>query len=133
MKKLIVLLIAVVSFSAVSAQRGNDMRRMDDRHVSVNVRVSDDYNRKGYPPSRSYHRNDHRYHGRGHHRGFDHRDRHYDRRVYDHRNYRSYNNHDRYRRMHHAEMHRQQNSRAFGNGVAVGAVAGAVLGAVIAR
>ncbi len=133
MKKIIVLLIAVISFSAVSAQRGNGMRRANDRDVTVNVRVDDDHNGRGYSSGRAYHGRDHRYNGRDRHRGYDHRNRQYDRRIHDHRNYRSYDNYNRNRRIHHAEIHRQQRSNAFGSGVAVGAVAGAVLGAIIAR
>ncbi|MGC4099797.1 hypothetical protein [Ferruginibacter sp.] len=123
MKKLIIIAIAVFSISAASAQNRNDrFNKQDDRYQAVQVK--DDWSKsKDY----SYDRNN----DRERQEAYDRMNHDYDKRISDYRNDRSLNKFDRDRKIREAEMERQQKSKSFGKGLAVGAIAGILLGAIL--
>jgi len=140
MKKLLVIAIAAFSFTAASAQNGNDNYRQD--RYPVDQRNDGWYNKQpddhgyGRDDDRNRQSNDHGY-GRNDDRNrqaaFDRMNRDYDQRINGYRSDRSMNRYERDRRIREAEMERQQQSRSFGKGMVVGGVVGLILGAVLSH
>jgi|SRR6185437_356729 len=130
MKKLIIVLIAAVSFNVASAQSRNDHYQQQDRKQITQSRDNQKYAQS--------HSNDYAYnnnHGqtidRNRQATYDRINRQYDQRIILYRNDRSLSAHDRDRRIHDAEMERQQSLRSFGGGAIVGGVAGFLLGVLV--
>ncbi len=129
MKKLIVILIAAISFNAASAQSRNDSYRKQDRQV---VQTRDDHN---YNMQRNddyaYNNNYSRDNDRNRQEEYDRMNKEYDKRIEGYRNDRWLSNKDRDRKIREAEQERQRAVRSFGNGVITGGVVGLVLGILI--
>jgi hypothetical protein len=146
MKKLLALMIAMGSISAVFAQSGYDHNRYDSRDQSRNVVLGrDDRGNQTRTDAYAYpsQRNDNRYDNRSNNQygnRYDDRRRQeeidrlnydHDRRINDYRNDRSLNVYERNRRIDYAERERQGKLKSFVGGAAVGAVAGVLLGVLI--
>src|SRR4051812_30579520 len=106
MKKLIFILVAVISFQAVSAQQGYNSRNNNDRYPSSNGwKTNDRYDKKdqghlndvgysndrGYSNDHSYNQQDRRYDERNHQADVDRVNREYDQRIAGYGNDRSIN------------------------------------------
>lgn len=128
MKKLIIILIAAVSFNVASAQSRNDRYQQQDRKQVTQTRDNQNY----------AHSNDYAYnnnHGQTIDRNrqveYDHMNRQYNQRIQLYRNDRSLSAFDRDRRIHEAEQERQQSLKSFGGGAIVGGVAGFLMGVLV--
>ena len=139
MKKLIILSIAMMSFSAVFSQQRNDMDRRSDRNQSTNMRHTSNGN-NSYSNDRMYNNNHNqdnryndRYDNRDHRADIDRVNREYDQRINGYRNDRSINSFERDRRIRQAEYERTQKVNSFGKGVVVGALATVILGAIFSH
>ena len=128
MKKLIIILIAAVSFNVASAQSRNDRHQQQDRKQVTPTRDNQNY----------AHSNDYAYnnnHGQTIDRNrqveYDHINQQYDQRINGYRNDRSLSAFDRDRRIHEAEQERQQSLKSFGGGAIVGGVAGFLMGVLV--
>ena len=126
MKKLIIILIAAMSFGAVSAQSRDDYRRQD-RQTQTN-----DYNNYSAQRSNSNEYNNYnRDNDRNRREAYDHMNQEYDQRVAECRNDRSLSRRERDRKIREIEQERQASMRSFGNGAIVGGIAGLVVGLLI--
>jgi len=132
MKKLIIILVAAVSFNAASAQNMNASYRQQDRRQVVQTRDDHNYNDQ-------YHSNDYAFNNRGQKNDrnrqveYDRVNQQYDQRINGYRNDRSINAYERDRRIRAAEMERQQSLRSFGGGAIVGGIAGFLLGVLVSH
>jgi Ni/Co efflux regulator RcnB len=128
MKKLIIILIAALSFNAVSAQNRN--ASYSDRHQATQVR--DNWN-NNQDRSRdyAYNNNGRRNDQNNRQAEYDHMNQQYDQRISGYRNDRSLNSYERQRRINDAEKERQQKVKSFGTGVVIGGLAAILLGAII--
>ena len=122
MKKIIVILTAVIAFNTASAQQrnnsyGNDRYEMKDN--SNDHHYGNEAHAKEYAYNINNRRNDDR--------GRDHMDRH-DQRNYDYRNNRSMGGYERNR-----PINRDERPPYFGTGVAAATIAGVLLGVLIAH
>ena len=153
MKKIFILSIAMLSFTAMFAQqRSNDWRT--DRNQSTNVRTSNDRNDGRYNDNHVYNQQDRNYNDRSNGYGdrnngyndrnnnyndrerqmnIDRVNREYDQRINEYRNDRRINSYERDRRIRQAEYERSQRVNSFGKGVVVGAVATIILGAILSH
>ena len=133
MKKLIIILVAAVSFNAASAQNMNASYHQQDRRQEIQTRDDHIYNNQ-------YHSNDY---GFNNNRGqkidrsrqgeYDRINQQYDQRINGYRNDRSINGYERDRRIHGAEMERQESLRSFGGGAVVGGIAGFLMGVLVSH
>ncbi|HEY5393054.1 MAG TPA: hypothetical protein VIJ57_13100 [Hanamia sp.] len=133
MKKLIIILVAAVSFNAASAQNMNASYRQQDRRQVVQTRDNHNYNDQ-------YHSNDYAFNNnrgqkidRNRQVEYDRINQQYDQRINGYRNDRSINAYERDRRIRAAEMERQQSLRSFGGGAVVGGIAGFLLGVLVSH
>lgn len=130
MKKLIIILIAAVSFNAASAQSRNDRYQQQDRKQVTQTRDNQNYHDQ-------YHSNDYAYNNnrqkddRNRQAEYDRINRQYDQRINGYRNDRSINVYERDRRIHEAEQQRQQSLKSFGGGAIIGGIAGFLLGVLV--
>ncbi|MEO9032573.1 MAG: hypothetical protein ABI285_04975 [Ginsengibacter sp.] len=130
MKKLIIILVAAFSLSAASAQSRNDSYSKQDRYP-VNQTKDNRYN------SQQNYSNDYAYNSKGRNddrsrqADYDRMNQQYDQKINGYRNNRSLNTYERDRRINLVDQERQQRSRSFGSGVAVGGIAGLLLGVLI--
>ena len=131
MKKLIIILIAALSFTAASAQSRKDSYNRPDRNqvnqtrdngYNNDLRHSSDY---AYNNNNAYNkgRND-----RSRQATYDHMNQQYDQRIDGYRNDRSLGSFERDRRIKEAEQERQEKSKSFGNGIVIGGIAGLLIG-----
>lgn len=128
MKKLIIILVAAISFNAASAQSRNDRYQQQDHRRVTQAR--DNQNYAQYHPNNYSYNNGQKY-DRKHQAEYDRINRQYDQRINKYRNDRSLSAYDRDRRIHEAELERQQSLKSFGGGAIVGGIAGFLLGALV--
>jgi Ni/Co efflux regulator RcnB len=131
MKKLIIILIATVSFSAASAQ-SND--RYDRQHRGqVMQQDTRNYNDQRQSNDYAYNNNNGWKNDRDHQAAYDRMNQQYDQSIAGYRNDRSLRSNERDRRIKQAEQERQQQSRSFGTGTIIGGVAGFLLGVLVSH
>lgn len=128
MKKLIIILIAAISFNAASAQIRNDSYHTPGRRQVTQTRDNSNYNDQHRSNDYAYNKNNGRNDDRNRQAVYDRMNQQYDQRINGYRNDRSLSRYDRDRRIHEAEQERQQQSRSFGTGLVVGGIAGLLLG-----
>ena len=133
MKKLIIILIAAVSFNAASAQGWNDSHRKQNRNQVTQTRDTRNYNEQSYSKDYAYNNNNGQKYDRNRQADYDRVNQQYDQRINGYRNDRSLSGYDRDRRIHGAEMERQQSLRPFGGGAIVGGIAGFILGVLVSH
>ncbi|MEO5685374.1 MAG: hypothetical protein ABIQ88_22190 [Chitinophagaceae bacterium] len=138
MKKLLILCLATISYSAIFAQ-----------DHSRNVYTDNNYSRGYTPPKKQprdnykdqvYANNDRRYNGnnqrineRDRQTGIAQANRDYDLRVNSYRNDRSINPYERDKRIREAQWDRQQKVNSFGKGAVAGVIVGLLAGALFSR
>jgi hypothetical protein len=129
MKKLIIILIAAISFSAASAQSWNSSRYTKDRR-QVTQNDSRNYNNANRSNDYAYNDNNNNQwkNDRDREGAYNRMNRQYDQKIDGYRNNRSLSSNERNRRIREAEQERQQQSRSFGTGAIIGGVAGFLLG-----
>lgn len=129
MKKLIIILIAAISFNAASAQSQNSSRYSQDRR-QVMQNDSRNYNNANRSNHYAYdNNNNHQWkNDRDRQDAYDRMNRQYDQKIDGYRNNRSLSSNERNRRIREAERERQQQSKSFGTGAIIGGVAGFLLG-----
>jgi hypothetical protein len=132
MKKLIIILIAAVSFSAASAQSRNYSYQKQDRW-QVTQRDSRNYNDQQGSNDYAYNNNNGWKNDRDLQEAYDRMNRQYDQRIDGYRNDRSLGRAQRNRKIREAEDERQQQSKSFGTGAIIGGVAGFLLGVLTSR
>ena len=128
MKKLIIILIAAISFNAASAQSRNDSYHTKDRRQVTPTRDNSNYNDQYRANDYAYNNNSGRNDDRNHQAEYDRMNQQFDQRINGYKNDRSLSRYDRNRRIHEAEQERQQQSRSFGTGLVVGGIAGLLFG-----
>lgn len=130
MKKLIVILIAAISFNAASAQ-SRDSYRKEDRGRATQTRDDRKYNDQQRPNTYAYNNNYGHDNDRDRREEYDRVNKQFDNRIELYRNDRSLSSYERDRRIHDVEQERQQALCSFGNGAISGAAAGLLLGLLI--
>jgi len=137
MKKLIIILIAAISFNAASAQsRDNGYQRHDRWQVTQNNNRSynDQHRSNDYGYNNNNNNNNNQWkNDRDRQAAYDHMNNQYDQRIDGYRNDRSLSPYKRDRQIRQAEQERQQQSRSFGTGAIVGGVAGFLLGVLVSH
>ncbi|MDN3657887.1 hypothetical protein QWZ08_19700 [Ferruginibacter paludis] len=129
MKKLVIILTAIVAFNVATAQQRNNSNYNDPYEMN-NPRNNDHYGSQENSTDYAYNENSRR--NDNHDR--DRITRQYDRRDNDYRNDRSTPGYGKSRRMGRWERDRpQQRGASFGTGVTIGAVAGVLLGVLISH
>ena len=132
MKKLIVILVAALSFTAASAQNRKDSYNRQDRYQvtqSQDNRYNTDQHRSNdYAYNNDYDYNKERNDDRGRQADYDRMNQQYDQRTDGYINDRSPSGHERDGRIWGAGQQRQQKSKAFGNGLVIGGIAGLLIG-----
>ncbi|HUZ61676.1 MAG TPA: hypothetical protein VMU83_23060 [Hanamia sp.] len=131
MKKLIIILIAAISFNAASAQSRNASYRQQDRKQVTQTRDNHNYNNQSH--SKDYAYNNGQKYDRNRQVEYDRINQQYDQRINGYRNDRSINTYQRDRRIRAAEIERQQSLRSFGGGAIVGGIAGFLLGVLVSH
>lgn len=132
MKKLIIILIAAVSFNAASAQSMNASYHKQDRKQVIQTRDPRNYNNQSYSKDYAYNNNEQKF-DRNRQADYDRINQQYDQRINGYRNDRSLSAYDRDKRIHAAEMERQQSLRSFGGVAIVGGIAGFLLGVLVSH
>ena len=133
MKKLIIILVAAVSFNAASAQNMNAAYHQQDRRQVLQTRDNHNYNDQYHSNDYAYNNNRGQNMDRDRQADYNRINQQYDQRMNGYRNDRSINAFERDRRIHAAEMERQQSLRPFGGGAIVGGVAGFLLGVLVSH
>ena len=144
MKKLIILLIASVSFNVASAQSRNDSYKNQDRkqvsqttatHNYYDQSSSNDYAYNNSNNNRDYAYNNNKGHNDNRYRqaGYDRLNRQYDQKINDYKNDRSISGKERDRRINEAQDERQRSLAGFGTGAVAGGVVGFLLGVVVSH
>lgn len=133
MKKLIIILVAAVSFNAASAQNMNASYRQQDRRQVAQTRDDHNYNDQYHSNDYGYNNNRSQRIDRNRQEDYNRINQQYDQKINSYRNDRSINVYDRDRRIHEAEMERQQSVNSFGGGAIVGGVAGFLLGVLVSH
>ena len=132
MKKLIVILIAAISFSAVSAQSRDNSHYMQDRR-QVTQRDNHNYNNANRSNDYAYNNNNQWKNDRDRQNAYDRMNKQYDQKINGYRNDRSLGANERDRRIREAGQERQQQSKSFGTGAIIGGVAGFLLGVLVSH
>ena len=130
MKKLIIILIAAVSFNAASAQGWNNSYGKQDRKQVIQTRDNHNY-AQNHSNDYAYNNNNGQKYDRNRQVEYDRINRQYDQRIIGYRNDRSLSARDIDMRIHDAEMQRQQSLKSFGGGAIVGGIAGFLLGVLV--
>lgn len=137
MKKLYVLLLAMISVGSVFAQNRGDYHQ--ENGYSRNDKKWE-YNQPGYNnQDRNYPNHDPRYNQqqqmqeRDRRAAIDRVNRDYDQRIMRYRNDRSMNRYERDRRIADAQRERQQKINSFGKGIIAGAIVGLIAGAIFSN
>lgn len=133
MKKLIIILIAAVSFNAASAQSRNDHYQQQDRKAVTQSRDNQNYHNQYHSNDYAYNNNSGQKNDRNRLADYDRINRQYDQRINVYRNDRSISVYERDRRIHEVELQRQQSLKSFGGGAIVGGIAGFLLGVLVAH
>ena len=133
MKKLIIILAAVLSFNAVTAQGRNNNRYNDKDRYQVSTTGEYHHNNNDQWRDRGYNNNGYNNDKYNRQVEYDRMNRQYDQRINGYRNDRSINSYERQRRINEAERERQQKAKSFGTGLVVGGLAALVLGAIISN
>jgi DUF4097 and DUF4098 domain-containing protein YvlB len=132
MKKLIIILIAAISFSAASAQSRNNSHYTQDRR-QVTQKDSRNYNNANRSNDHAYNNNNQWKNDRDRRNAYDGMNKQYDQKINGYRNDRSLSANERDRRIREAEQERQQQSKSFGTGAIIGGVAGFLLGVLVSH
>ena len=132
MKKLIIILIAAISFSAASAQSRNNSHYTQDRR-QVTHRDSHNYNNANRSNDYAYNNNNQWKNDRDRQNASDGMNKQYDQKINGYRNDRSLSANERDRRIREAEQERQQQPKSFGTGAIIGGVAGFLLGVLVSH
>jgi Ni/Co efflux regulator RcnB len=127
MKKLIIILIAAISFNAVSAQ-SRDSYTKEDHGQATQTRDDNRYNNRQPSKAYAYNSNYGRDNDRNRREEYDRVNRQFDKKIEAYRNDRSLNPYERDRRINEAGQQRQQALCSFGNGAIAGGVAGLLSG-----
>lgn len=144
MKKLIIILIAAISFNAASAQSKNDSYKKQDRKQVTQTKDNHNYNDQsssnGYAYNNSNNNRDYAYNNnkgknddRDRQAQYDRVNRQYDQRINEYRNDRSINSRERDRRINEAQRERQRSLAGFGTGAVAGGVVGFLLGVLVSH
>lgn len=133
MKKLIIMLITAISFNAASAQSRSNRYQQQDRKQVTQVKDNRNYNDQSRSNDYAYNNNNGQKNDRNHQADYDRINRQYDQKINGYRNDRSLSRNDRDRRIHEAEMERQQSLKSFGGGAIVGGIAGFLLGVLVSH
>lgn len=133
MKKLIIILIAAVSFNAASAQSKNASYHKQDRKQITQTRDTRNYSDQSYSKDYAYNNNSGQKYDHNRQADYDRINKQYAQRINGYRNDRSLSAFDRDRRIHTAEMERQQSLKSFGGGAIVGGIAGFLLGVLVSH
>lgn len=133
MKKLIIMLIAAISFNAASAQSRSNRYQQQDRKQVTQVKDNRNYNDQSRSNDYAYNNNNGQKYDRNRQADYDRINRQYDQKINGYRNDRSLSRNDRDRRIHEAEMERQQSLKSFGGGAIVGGIAGFLLGVLVSH
>lgn len=129
MKKLIIILIAAVSFNAASAQSWNS----NNRKQVIQTKDNRHYNDQSHSNVYAYNNNNGQKYDRNRQAEYDRISHQYDQRINGYRNDRSLSAFERNRRIHEAEMEKQQSLKSFGGGAIVGGIAGFLLGVLVSH
>jgi hypothetical protein len=144
MKKLIIIIIAAISFNAASAQSRNGTYKKQDRGQVTQAKNNHNYNDQsgsnGYAYNNSHNNRDYAYNNnygknddRDRQAQYDRVNRQYDQRINEYDNDRSINSRERYRRINEAQQERQRSLAGFGTGAVAGGVVGFILGALVSH
>ena len=133
MKKLIIILVAAISFNAASAQNMNASYRQQDRRQVIQTRDDHNYDNQYHSNDYAFNNNRDQKNDRSRQGEYDRINQQYDQRINGYRNDRSINAYERDRRIRAAEMERQQSLRSFGGGAVVGGIAGFLLGVLVSH
>jgi hypothetical protein len=163
MKKLIVLLIASVSFTAAFSQQDNYRNHKGEGNATYTDRSAheqnsqyarhnddrdhkDGYNQSRYEDDQSYYHNngtrqseygasqrDRRYDEYNRQQEINRINRECDEQVYRYKNDRSMSRYERNRMIHRVQIERSEKIKSFGGGALIGAVAGFVLGTLVSH
>jgi|SRR6185437_3169249 len=132
MKKLIIILVAAISFNAASAQNMNASYRQQDRR-QVQTRDDHNYNDQYHSNDYAFNNNRDQKNDRSRQGEYNRINQQYDQRINGYRNDRSINAYERDRRIRPVEMERQQSLGSFGGGAVVGGIAGFLLGVLVSH
>jgi len=133
MKKLIIILAAVLSFSAVSAQDRDDGRYRDPQYPTTQDNWNNNSNDRDQWRGRDYSNNSKRYEQYRRQAEYDRMNQQCDERINGYRNDRSIDRYERQRKINDIERERQQKAKSFGKGLIVGGLAALVIGAIISN
>ena len=133
MKKLIIILAAVLTVGVASAQNRHDDYDNRDRYQPTQDRGDWNNNDQGQWRDRDYGNNNRRYEQARRQAEYDRMNQQYNERINRYRNDRSMDRYERQRRIEEAERERQQKSKSFGKGLIVGGLAALVIGAIISN
>lgn len=125
MKKLIVLLISVITVSATFAQQRNPWEGKHDRYEPGYRNEKYNDRSRGHSDDRGY--------DRDRRAEWERMNRDYDQRISQYRTDRRMSSYERNRRIQEVERERQQKANSFGKGLAIGGIAGVIIGVLIGR
>jgi len=139
MKKLYVVLIAMISVSSIFAQDRGWNNHSDNRYPAENrsadyprYHANNDYNNQQAPANNRYY-GQQQMQERDRRAAIERVNRDYDQRIDRYRNDRSMNRYERDRRIAQARRERQQQVSSFGKGAVVGAIVGVIAGAILSH
>lgn len=132
MKKLLIILIAAVSFSAASAQSSNDRYYRQDRG-QVMQQDTRNYGDQRQSDGYAYNNNNGWKNDRDRQAGYGPINQQYDQRIDRYRNDHTFRPYERDNNIRGAEFGRQPQSRAIGTGTIIGGVAGFLLGVLVSH
>lgn len=132
MKKLLLILATVLSFSAVSAQDRDNDRYRDQQYPTTQDNWNNN-NDQGQWRNRDYSYNNKRYERARRQAEYGRMNQQCDERINGYRNDRSLSSYERQRRIDQVERERQQKAKSFGKGLIVGGLAALVIGAIISN
>ena len=133
MKKLIIILAAVLSINAASAQDRNDKYNDHDRYQATQTNNNWNGHNQGQWKDQAYNNNDKRNDQYNRQAEYDRMNQQYDQRINGYRNDRSLSSFERQRRINDVERERQQKQKSFGKALIVGGIAAIVLGAIFSN
>ena len=132
MKKLLIILIAAVSFSAASAQSSNDRYYRQDRGQVVQQDTRN-YNGQRQSNDYSYNNNNGWKNDRDQQADYDRMNQQHDQRNDGYRNDRQIRTYGRDREIRNVDIRRPQASRSLATGTIIGGVAGFLLGVLVSH
>jgi Ni/Co efflux regulator RcnB len=133
MKKLIILCIALISFSAGFAQDRSKSGHMKDNNERGYHQRMDDHKDRSYSNDRGYNGNDQWMYKRKRQAGMEQANRYRDQRISNYRNDRSLHSSERTRSIYEPQRGGQQQVNSFGKGIVAGAIVGIIAGAILSH